>query len=127
MGAGQSKPTTFVLRNASVTSLDIPIQDTRLHSSAEPGYSSDDLDAIVQDRVGRELQAHQQRRLIHEQRSADQVRREAEDLIRRQRNAPAPTPKEEFLKAQQEVVLCYKNNPGRALDCWKEEFVLTVQ
>ncbi|OAJ41536.1 hypothetical protein BDEG_25114 [Batrachochytrium dendrobatidis JEL423] len=124
MGVGYSKTSAasaFVLHNPTVSSLDIPIQfspnlvrklqgvdDRILHSSAEEDYSSDDLDAIVQNRVKKELSFHQQSRLIQEQRSVEQVRREAEDLIRRQNNIPKFEPKDEYRIAQDEVVKCYR-------------------
>eukprot|EP00842_Homolaphlyctis_polyrhiza_P004307 jgi/Hompol1/4878/HPOL_003984-RA len=120
MGARQSKPQSYILQNPSLASTEIPIQDNKLHSSAEPAYSREDLDDIIQERVSHQLSLHQQRRVIHEQRSADQVRREAEDLIRRQKSITVPEPKEEYLRAQEAVLLCYKGNPSRPLDCWKE-------
>ncbi|KAH6570444.1 hypothetical protein BASA50_009043 [Batrachochytrium salamandrivorans] len=137
MGAHYSKPTaassTFVLQNPAVSSIDIPIQfspnllrrlqgvnDTQLHSSAEAGYSEADLDLIVQDRVSLELSVHQQNRLIQEHRSVDQVRREAEDLIRRQKEIPKFVPIEEYSRAEQEVTKCYLNNLTRPLDCWQQ-------
>ena len=43
-----------------------------------------DVESRVQHEVQRELDLHQQKRLIHEKRSADQVAREAQELIRRQ-------------------------------------------
>ena len=47
--------------------------------------ANSNIDDVVKQRVQREVELHQQKRLVHEQRSADQVRREVEDLLRRQK------------------------------------------
>ncbi|KAJ3175640.1 hypothetical protein HK101_010615 [Irineochytrium annulatum] len=61
-----------------------------------------------------------QKRLNFESRSADQIRREVEDLLRRQRIVPRPKPSKEYKAKEAEVMECYNKNPGRTLDCWRE-------
>ncbi|KAJ3305209.1 hypothetical protein HDU76_005051, partial [Blyttiomyces sp. JEL0837] len=82
--------------------------------------SEADIDEIVSSRVQRELEAQQQRRLVFEGRSAENVRREAEDLLRRLKLPPKPHYTKEYAEKTEAVVSCYRANPGRTLDCWKE-------
>ncbi|RKO94016.1 hypothetical protein BDK51DRAFT_36922 [Blyttiomyces helicus] len=70
--------------------------------------SQDHIDDLVKDRVQREVERHQQMRLAHEKRSADQVRREAEDLIRRQKIVPKPVIDHSAVAAQDAVMKCYQ-------------------
>ncbi|KAJ3313973.1 hypothetical protein HDV04_001279 [Boothiomyces sp. JEL0838] len=92
MGQQQSQP-TFVLKNAKVESLDIPIQFSpnflkRLHGLEISPPKPDNFEETVQERVNRELALQQEKRVIHEKRSADQVAKEAQDLLRRQAEIP---------------------------------------
>ncbi|TPX49733.1 hypothetical protein SeMB42_g00375 [Synchytrium endobioticum] len=88
------------------------------HQPAAP--SDAELETIIQQRVAYETELQQQRSFNYEARSADQVRREAEDLIRRARGAPLPSPKPEYADMEQQLVDCYRNKHGRPLDCWRE-------
>ncbi|KAI8910948.1 hypothetical protein EDD86DRAFT_204028 [Gorgonomyces haynaldii] len=121
MGQTQSQQNTFVLQNATPGSLQVPVVLSdkllrKLQGEDEPPT----VDHLVQDKVNHELERYQQRRFIQEQRSADQVRREAQDLIDRQPDIPKPQEDPESKKVQNQVIQCYKNNPSRVLDCWKE-------
>ncbi|KAJ3323130.1 hypothetical protein HDV06_002142 [Boothiomyces sp. JEL0866] len=125
MGQQQSQPTTFVLKNAKVESLDIPIQFSpnflkRLHGLEISPPKADNFEETVQERVNKELALQQEKRIIHEKRSADQVAKEAQDLLRRQAEIPVLKISPEVELAQEQVILCYRNNPTRVLDCWKE-------
>ncbi|TPX66448.1 hypothetical protein SpCBS45565_g04469 [Spizellomyces sp. 'palustris'] len=62
-----------------------PNRSSAPKQSQQPAVESADIDKIVKQRVEREIELHQQKRLVHEQRSADQVRREVEDLLKRQK------------------------------------------
>lgn len=88
---------TFVLQNSG---LDVPLTITpnamlklkslgnakKVHVdySAEGQPTTQAFEHELEQRLRLELDVAQQKRLIHEKRSADQVAREAEDLIRRQ-------------------------------------------
>ncbi|KAJ3012273.1 UNVERIFIED_CONTAM: hypothetical protein HDU68_001295 [Siphonaria sp. JEL0065] len=78
------------------------------------------LDEVVQNRVQRELELQQQRKLNYEKLNSDLLLREAEDLMRRQKIAPVAAEKEHIVAKEKALVECYKNNTGRTLDCWKE-------
>ncbi|KAJ3048097.1 hypothetical protein HK097_010883, partial [Rhizophlyctis rosea] len=89
-------------------------------SPASNTPASSNIDDVVKQRVQREVDLQQQKRLVHEQRSADQVRREVEDLLRRQKIPPKQEAVPEYVEKQNAVIACYNNNPGRTLDCWRE-------
>ncbi|KAJ3034178.1 hypothetical protein HDV00_005397 [Rhizophlyctis rosea] len=123
MGAKGSKAEPIIIYNEP----DVPIQFTpnllrTLDGTAPPPpafgspfpappsqtISSDsNIDDLVKRRVQREVELHQQKRLAHEQRSADQVRREVEDLLRRQKIPPAQRPVPEYIEKQNAVIACY--------------------
>ena len=65
-------------------------------------------DSAIQEQVAKELDVQQQRRLIYEQRSADQVRREAEDLLRRQKAIKKVEPSVDYVNAEKALLQCYK-------------------
>ncbi|KAJ3260642.1 hypothetical protein HK103_000252 [Boothiomyces macroporosus] len=113
MGQQQSQPTTFVLKNAKVESLDIPIQFSpnflkRLHGLEISPPKPDNFEETVQERVNRELALQQEKRVIHEKRSADQVAKEAQDLLRRQAEIPVLKISPEVELAQEQVIQCYR-------------------
>ncbi|KAJ3087377.1 hypothetical protein HK102_011232 [Quaeritorhiza haematococci] len=91
---------------------------------APPPFASDeipaDIDDIVAERVQRELEKAKQRRFFYEQLSADQVTREVEDLLRRQKSIPKPQAIPKYVAKEEAVIRCYKANPTRPLDCWRE-------
>ncbi|KAI8919938.1 hypothetical protein DFJ77DRAFT_220933 [Powellomyces hirtus] len=89
-------------------------------SSSSSSQQSQKVDALVDSRVNRELGLQQEIRLGKEQRSADAVAREAEDLIRRQRIQPRHDVHPGAVAAQEAVVECYRKNQSRPLDCWRE-------
>ncbi|KAJ3007033.1 UNVERIFIED_CONTAM: Ubiquitin carboxyl-terminal hydrolase 14, partial [Siphonaria sp. JEL0065] len=78
------------------------------------------LDEVVQNRVQRELELQQHRKLNYEKLNSDLLLREADALIRRQKIAPVAAVKEDIVAKEQSLIECYKNNAGRTLDCWKE-------
>ncbi|KAJ3185333.1 hypothetical protein HDU85_001383 [Gaertneriomyces sp. JEL0708] len=82
--------------------------------------TTEDVEEIVRQRVNREMELHQQKRVVYEQRSADHVRRETEDLLRRQKAPPKPAVSDACIAAEEALITCYKSNPKRTLDCWKE-------
>ncbi|KAI8896911.1 hypothetical protein BC833DRAFT_595619 [Globomyces pollinis-pini] len=79
-----------------------------------------DLESTVQERVDYELQKQKQVRLIHEKNSSLQVEREAQELLIRQQAIPVLKINPVFQELQDKVVRCYRNNPTRVLDCWRE-------
>ncbi|TPX36506.1 hypothetical protein SmJEL517_g01350 [Synchytrium microbalum] len=139
MGGKQTKTEPLVFHNEPA----VPIQfssnflrqlqglppDNSVFPSSGTSPSEEDLDSIINKRVQYENDLQRQRRAAYEQRSADQVAREADDLIRRARGVSLPTPKPEYIEKEQSVIDCYKKNPGRPLDCWREveEFKLVAK
>ncbi|KAJ3005415.1 hypothetical protein HKX48_000688, partial [Thoreauomyces humboldtii] len=86
----------------------------------QPPTHEGNIDDLVRARVEREMAIVQQRRVAFEQRSADAVRREAEDLVRRTKIQPKTPLDADCVAAQEAVVECYRKNPTRTLDCWRE-------
>ncbi|KAJ3011421.1 UNVERIFIED_CONTAM: hypothetical protein HDU68_001678 [Siphonaria sp. JEL0065] len=78
------------------------------------------LDEVVQNRVQRELEVQQLRKLNYEKLNSDLLLREADDLIRRQKIAPDAAAREDIVAKENALIECYKNKTGRTLDCWKE-------
>ncbi|KAI9209254.1 uncharacterized protein BJ171DRAFT_595023 [Polychytrium aggregatum] len=95
------------------------IQNPNAAPSPKPAHNHD-VDDVVHERVQRAIEKEKQQRLFFEERSADQVRREAEDLLRRQKRVPEQHVNAEYQQLQNAVIDCYRNNTARALDCWKE-------
>ncbi|KAI9353250.1 hypothetical protein DFJ73DRAFT_332982 [Zopfochytrium polystomum] len=136
MGTGSSKPAeTLVFQRGDDPSIPIHIApnlirrlqglpaDPRLSrkpTTTKSGPTSEQVEAIVESRVQRELDRQTQRRVVFETRSADQVRQEAEELLNRLHIPPRPNPNAELVRKEEAVVSCYRNNPSRTLDCWRE-------
>ncbi|KAJ3101160.1 hypothetical protein HDU97_001626 [Phlyctochytrium planicorne] len=146
MGGTSSKAETRVFQNEPTIPIELspnlmrtlqglPIEKKARKVSSTKVSSDEDVDAIVQARVQRELDSHTQKRVTYEGRSAEQVRREAEDLQRRLKmyvhgssvrvkgiinSTPKPAPDPAMQAKEKAVLDCYRNNVGRPLDCWKE-------
>ncbi|KAJ3182775.1 hypothetical protein HDU87_008114 [Geranomyces variabilis] len=91
------------------------------------GYDSSSVDDVVRGRVARELALQTEIRLGNEQRSADAVAREAEDLIRRQKILPKTEPSPSAVAAVTAATNCYRKNQSRPLDCWREVEVMKLE
>ncbi|KAJ3167050.1 hypothetical protein HDU88_002386 [Geranomyces variabilis] len=92
-------------------------QQQQQHSTS---YEDSSVDDVVRGRVARELALQTEIRLGNEQRSADAVAREAEDLIRRQKIPPKTEPSASAVAAVTAATNCYRKNQSRPLDCWRE-------
>ena len=111
MGQTPSKE-NFILRNSAI---DIPIN---ISPQLLSRLADQDVDAEA--RVAKATEQHKRERLVHESRSADLVREEAEELLRRLKPVPAYQPHPLVVEAEAAVMECYKNNAGRTLNCWKQ-------
>jgi len=81
---------------------------------------SQDVDEIVSRRVKKELDLATQHRLHLEKRSADQVRRETEALLERQKIITVPKSDQRIVQLENELSSCLRENMARPLDCWKQ-------
>jgi hypothetical protein len=124
MGQRQSKPSTFEIRNDTDVAIHFnPSFLERLESLDKPTKTVHQSE--VEERVEKELKAHEQKRLLHEKRSVQLVDREAQDLIDRQFPLPEMKISPEMERLQQNVINCYRVNAGKVLDC--QEQVLQFQ
>ncbi|KAI8819093.1 uncharacterized protein EV422DRAFT_535088 [Fimicolochytrium jonesii] len=109
------------LGGAPPTPFDSPFPQHQQHQHQQHRHDDDEsIEAAVQSRVARQVDLHQQKRLVNEKRSAEAVAREAEDVLRRQRLPPKGTPKADCVAAENAVVTCYRNNPETPLNYWRE-------
>ncbi|KAJ3214888.1 hypothetical protein HDU67_001090 [Dinochytrium kinnereticum] len=134
MGGGHSKSEPMVFRNEPAVGIELSPNLMRTlqglpmelpkpkpaRESRSTEVSDADVEDVVKARVQRELDSHAQKRVAFEGRSADQVRREAEDLQRRLKITPKPKPNPQMQAKEKAVVECYRLNAGKPLDCWKE-------
>lgn len=125
MGASQSQikanQDQLVFTNPNAYSVQISESALRaLQGLSEELPPSQNVDSIVSKRVEQELDRAKQRRLHTEKSSADQVRRETEELLARQKIITVPTPDPRILELENKLVACLKGNSSRPLDCWRE-------
>ncbi|KAI9092889.1 hypothetical protein DFS34DRAFT_652845 [Phlyctochytrium arcticum] len=95
-------------------------ENKRTEPNSGEEKSNHEIDQVIRQRVQREVELHQQKRLAHEQRSADQVRREAEDLLQRQKLPPKFVIDQKAVEAEKAVAECYRGHSNTPLDCWRE-------
>ncbi|KAI8853399.1 hypothetical protein BC829DRAFT_382715 [Chytridium lagenaria] len=131
MGGSQSKGEPMVFQNEPSVPVELspnllrtlqglPLEFPPSTPRGSKRVSDEDVDEIVASKVQRELDQHTQKRVAYEGRSADQIRREADDLQRRLKITPKPKPNPVVQAKEKAVLDCYRLNAGKPLDCWKE-------
>ncbi|KAI8093721.1 uncharacterized protein BX664DRAFT_330408 [Halteromyces radiatus] len=135
MGATQSKTEPVIFYNQNV-----PLQfsqglvdslETRQKSSQPaPAHTSEEVDNLVRQRVAEELErTHQQQQQLYGDIAKQNIDNDVssvalgtdiKNMIQRiQRSSPKEIPAE-IAERQEALVLCYKKNDARVLDCWQE-------
>ncbi|KAI8381419.1 uncharacterized protein BYT42DRAFT_566459 [Radiomyces spectabilis] len=141
MGATQSKSEPIIFYNQNV-----PLQfsqglvdslEARKPKSAAtdaPKARPEEIEAIVRQRVEEELKRAQQQQEEVNKRAYNELSKkniendhnsvvmnsDIETMIQRIKRSPAKEVPAEIIERQEAVVLCYKNNQSRPLDCWEE-------
>ncbi|KAF7729629.1 hypothetical protein EC973_004002 [Apophysomyces ossiformis] len=128
MGAQQSKssePVIFYNQN-------VPLQTAS--SSEASNVRPEEVENIVRQRVTEELQrAQEQQEELNKQIYGDIAKRnidhdhnsvamgaDIESMIQRIQRSPAKEIPADVAERQEAVILCYKKNESRPLDCWEE-------
>ncbi|CAO3636544.1 unnamed protein product [Cunninghamella blakesleeana] len=92
--------------------------------------SDQEVEALVRQRVAEELERSQQQQqqlygelskqnINHDQNSVA-LKTDIENLIQRIKRSPHKDIPTEIAERQEALVLCYKKNESRVLDCWQE-------
>lgn len=117
MGGQQSKavdPILLVNENPEINVSSDLIR--RLDGSAEESFIK-----AVRERVDQELTIQRKLREAGIEHSANKAANELEELLKVYGSVPpAPKKSKECIEAEEKVILCYKNNSKRPLDCVEE-------
>ncbi|ORX56780.1 hypothetical protein DM01DRAFT_1382218 [Hesseltinella vesiculosa] len=134
MGATQSKSDPVIFYNQNV-----PLQFSQglvdsLESRQKAPATTEELESIVRQRVAEELSRNQQKeddmkqqlfndiakQNIDNDQSSVALSTDIHNIIQRIQRASTKEIPTEVIDRQEALVLCYKNNQSRVLDCWQE-------
>ncbi|KXS18911.1 hypothetical protein M427DRAFT_53390 [Gonapodya prolifera JEL478] len=129
MGGQQSKEGETLEFSKDLPNVPIQFSPTLLKTlSADPAnrpvYSEREVADLLARHVAHEVdkvqRGQQFARELREEVDREQVTRRAEELLERHKAYPLPTPDPTIVAKKQAVIACYKANPDRPLDCWRE-------
>ncbi|KAI7902564.1 uncharacterized protein BX663DRAFT_509680 [Cokeromyces recurvatus] len=137
MGAKQSKssePIIFYNQNSNPLQFNQGFNEPVMENKKEPVVSNEKIEQLVRERVVQELQRLKEQQEQVNKRSYDELAKkniendhnsiamaeDIENMIQKvQRTAPSDIPPT-VSKRQEALIMCYKKNQTRPLDCWEE-------
>ncbi|KAI9015617.1 hypothetical protein DFJ74DRAFT_709544 [Hyaloraphidium curvatum] len=129
MGGRQSKPDDVTV-HVNASDPPVPIQfmpdllDTLSKPASSESYTRDEVEHIVRAKLKEQLEAIREAdykmRELEEDIAAQELARRSEELVKQTRTIRVRMPEAEVLVKERAVVECYKRNPDRPIDCWKE-------
>ncbi|KAI9477768.1 MAG: hypothetical protein EXX96DRAFT_568111 [Benjaminiella poitrasii] len=134
MGAKQSKssePVIFYNQNSPLQGLDEPIQTKKEPVIVE---SNEKIEKIVQERVVKELQRMREQQEQADRHNYDELAKkniendhnsiamteDIENMIEKLKRSTSSDISSVVSERQEELIVCYKKNQSRPLDCWEE-------